>query len=437
MKRSTKLKIGSTLALGVLLISYNQCITPMGSAQKNELKFSTSASPSTTSSSVSRSVSVEAFSKTVYTITRARCVSCHGANQTPLHASSNVDTAYDALINGSKIDFNNPANSRIVLKLRNEQHNCWGSCSANADEILAQVNSWKAMIAGTSADASTAAATGLTTKETTTIAQALNADEGSTITLMAEAASLKAPMVQANEGSTSYIWVPSTAAAKDLSSTDAGVATLNFTVPSSDFYKIFMYVSAPSTSSDTLYAKMSGSDYKEWTIGQTIGFEWKELKNTPQNLETEFYLTGSKSYQIELRQKESGVKVSKIVVTNDYTYDPAAASSVAQQATLSVSLADISGVANSWLDIDVENYDQYSYKLSNPRIRTSKDMKVKKMKVLVNGTFNPQHSTYLVVDKVVTMASPSLSTYSMILLKDKGADFDRLSFSFETIEAVK
>lgn len=436
MKRSTKLKIVSTTALGILLIGYNQCVAPMASSKKNNLKFSSSASTDV-SSGASRAVSVDAFSKTVYPVTRAHCINCHGASQTPLHASANIDTAFDALINSAKIDFTNPANSRIVLKLRNEQHNCWGPCSSNADEMQTQVTNWKNLISNTSADATTSAVTGKTTKETMTINQALNADDNGTVMLMAESSSLKAPMIAGQDSGTSYVWVPSTVAAKDLNSTDAGTATLNFTVPASDFYKVFMYINAPAASSDTLYAKISGSDYKEWSIGMTNGFEWKELHNTPQNLDTEFYLTGSKSYQIELRQKESGVKVSKVVVTSDYAFDPSAMPQVSQKATLSVALADISGVTDSWLDIDVENFDQYSYKISNPRIRTSKDMLVKKMKVLVNGSFNPQHSTYLVVDKTVTKADPVVSTYSMILLKDKGPDSDKLSFSFDVIEAVK
>jgi hypothetical protein len=435
LKRSTKLKILSTTTLGMLLIGYNQCVAPMAASKKNNLKFSSSASTNG-SSGVSRAVSLDAFSKTVYPVTRAHCVNCHGASQSPLHASANMDTAFDALINSAKVDFTNPSNSRIVLKLRNEQHNCWGTCSANADEMLAQVTNWKNLIANTSADATTNVS-GKTTKETMTINQALNADDNGTVTLMAESSSVKAPMVAAQENGTSYVWVPATVAAKDLNSTDAGTATLNFQVPASDFYKVFMYVNAPSATSDSLYTKISGSDYKEWTIGMTNGYEWREVKNTPQNLDTEFYLTGSKSYQIELRQKESGVKVSKVVVTSDYAFDPSVMPQVSQKATLTVALADISGVTDSWLDIDVENYDQYSYKISNPRIRTTKDMLVKKMKVLMNGSFNPQHSTYLVVNKTVTKADPQLSTFSMIMLKDKGADYDKLSFSFDVIEAVK
>jgi hypothetical protein len=109
----------------------------------------------------------------------------------------------------------------------------------------------------------------------------------------------------------------------------------------------------------------------------------------------------------------------------------------ALKSTISVPLNTLSGVSGSMLDIDIEDYDMYSYKLTNPRIRTTKEFYVKTLKVLVNGSFNPQHATYLVVDKTVTPADGVLSPYSMILLKDRGPTYDKLSFNFGTIGEKK
>ncbi len=440
MKKSLKYKLSSIFVLGAVLIGYNQCVSSPNT-KKNTLKFSDkSGNSSTVATSNTRAISLDAFSKSVYPVLRARCVSCHGGSQTPLHASSDINIAFDAVINSSKVDFTNTANSRLVLKLRNENHNCWGTCTSNADEILTQVNKWKSLTAGTAGDIANTTVSGNTTKDSMTISTALDPNSNgaaTNITLMAEASSIKAPMVIAQENGTTYVWTPANAGIKDLTSTTAGTAILNFSVAATDFYKVFMYVNAASASSDSVYVKMAGSDYKEWTIGTTTGYMWKEVTNTPQKLETEFYLTGSKSYQLEIRQKEPGVKISKVVLTSDLTYDPGAMAKVNQKATLSVSLADLTGISDSYFDIDIEEFDLYSYKLTNPKIRTSKDIKIKKLKVLVNGNFNPQHSTYLTVDKTVTKTDSVLSTYSMVLLKDKGPEFDKLSFSFEVIDAVK
>lgn len=440
MKKSSKYKLSTLFALGAVLLGYNQCVTPMSSSKSNSLKFTDQKSSSSSVGTVSRAVSVEAFRTTVYSVTRARCISCHGVSQTPMHAASDVNVAYDAVINSSKVDFSTPGNSRLVLKLRNENHNCWGNCSSNADEMLAQINTWKSLTTGTIADVGNTNVSGKTTKETMTIAMALNPNfnaSESNLTLMTEAASLKAPMITATEGGISYVWTPAAAGIKDLSSQDAGTATLNFAVQASDFYNIFMYVNSSQAGSDSVYVKVAGSDYKEWTLDATTGFQWQELTNTPQKLQTEFYLTGSKNYTLEIRQKKPGVKISKIVVTSDLSYDPNAMAKMNQKATISAPLSDLTGVADAFLDLDIEEFDLYSYKVSNPRIRSSKDLKVKKIKILVNGSFNPQHATYLVVNKTITKTDSSLSSATMVLLKDKGSEFDKLSFSFDVIEVVK
>ena len=59
----------------------------------------------------------------------------------------------------------------------------------------------------------------------------------------------------------------------------------------------------------------------------------------------------------------------------------------------------LTGVRAAFLDI-IEEYNLYIYKLTNPRGRTSKVLRIKKLKVLVNESFNPQHSTYLIVEQI-------------------------------------
>jgi mono/diheme cytochrome c family protein len=61
-------------------------------------------------------LSKDFFEKTLYVMTRENCSSCHTANQTPLHASLNIQTAHDAAV--GIVNFTNPAASRIVTKIR-------------------------------------------------------------------------------------------------------------------------------------------------------------------------------------------------------------------------------------------------------------------------------------------------------------------------------
>ena len=103
------------------------------------------------------------FASTVHPLLTANCVACHVDSamdaQSPFFADSNPDTAYDAA--RSKIDLDNPSNSRFVLRLREESHNCWdpnnsgnNDCDASADAMEAAIIAFAGPIDPTSVDES-------------------------------------------------------------------------------------------------------------------------------------------------------------------------------------------------------------------------------------------------------------------------------------------
>ena len=67
------------------------------------------------------------FAATVHPELVENCAGCHADSaqdaQSPFFANSDPDSAY--AFAKSKMDLNNPANSRFVLRLREEFHNCW------------------------------------------------------------------------------------------------------------------------------------------------------------------------------------------------------------------------------------------------------------------------------------------------------------------------
>jgi len=77
------------------------------------------------------------FASTIHPILTANCASCHTEAASlpiaPFFAGSDPDAAYEA--SKTKIDLDVPENSRFVLKLRDEFHNCWTDCTANATEM--------------------------------------------------------------------------------------------------------------------------------------------------------------------------------------------------------------------------------------------------------------------------------------------------------------
>lgn len=87
-----------------------------------------------------------AFTTTVWPLLTQYCAACHTDSvskpQAPYFAHGDVNIAYDAVSSTHKIDLDNPANSRLVLRLRNEFHNCWSDCQANADELQAAITAY-------------------------------------------------------------------------------------------------------------------------------------------------------------------------------------------------------------------------------------------------------------------------------------------------------
>ena len=65
------------------------------------------------------------------------CSACHAESaptrQQPYIASTNIDVAYEAA--KTRIRLDNPAQSRLVQRLRNDSHNCWGDCAENANTM--------------------------------------------------------------------------------------------------------------------------------------------------------------------------------------------------------------------------------------------------------------------------------------------------------------
>lgn len=83
------------------------------------------------------------------------CSDCHSseadAPQQPLIGDPDVSTAYDGA--RSKIDLDDPQASRLVQRLRNEFHNCWGgSCANSANTMQSAIEQFAGGIAATTVD---------------------------------------------------------------------------------------------------------------------------------------------------------------------------------------------------------------------------------------------------------------------------------------------
>ena len=119
--------------------------------------------------------------------TTANCVRCHSSSsatqQQPFFADADADTAYAAI--KAKINLDNPDQSRVVVRLRDESHNCWSggiglTCAQNAQTMLDAVNAFAGNIPVTNVDPSLLISKGLTLYDGT-VAAGGNRYESATI----------------------------------------------------------------------------------------------------------------------------------------------------------------------------------------------------------------------------------------------------------------
>jgi len=83
------------------------------------------------------------------------CSTCHSSESAnaiqPYFADPDVSVAYEAA--KSKMDLDTPGNSRFVLRLGNEFHNCWTSnCSSDADVMRTAIATYSGLITATVVD---------------------------------------------------------------------------------------------------------------------------------------------------------------------------------------------------------------------------------------------------------------------------------------------
>ncbi|MGJ8693660.1 MAG: LamG domain-containing protein [Thalassotalea sp.] len=85
--------------------------------------------------------SASLFGSHVYPVVQTYCANCHqesAANaQSPFFASQDIEQAYLASQRVMNID--NPTQSRLVIRLGSEFHNCWSNCQSNSNEMLTAI----------------------------------------------------------------------------------------------------------------------------------------------------------------------------------------------------------------------------------------------------------------------------------------------------------
>lgn len=94
------------------------------------------------------------FASTVHPLLTAHCAGCHTDSsptaQAPYFAVSDAAAAYEAV--KTKINLDTPADSRLVVRLRDEFHNCWSVCDNDATAMLNAITAFANQVTATGVD---------------------------------------------------------------------------------------------------------------------------------------------------------------------------------------------------------------------------------------------------------------------------------------------
>lgn len=436
--KNIKSKLILVSLMGGMLIGYTHCGVPgAGNGTKSSLTFGHVQAPNPGGSANENNAGsstgkIVAFSTTIWPVTKNNCASCHGSIQQPLHASSDVNTAFSSAITNQKIDTGSPTRSRLYLKLKDERHNCWSDCDTNAAEMLSAIESYISAVS-TSGDTSPEPQ-GLETSEKGPLSSLMG--EVDQMLFSAEQFMLQAPFVLKQDGSEYYFENQNNnGQLLGTNNGNAGRAYYNFSAPNSGDYNIWALVRAPSGSDDSFFFKVDGSQYYEWHIDNTNGFEWRKLTHSTRRDAVKVPIVATGNNQLEVRQREDGTALKLVYVTEDDDFDPASGS-FSSFAEVSYDISSLVGLGSGAVlfKVSMRSFDDYTYEVSNLRIQTQSRLRIKAPKIMVNGRHSSQHNTYNYVEMTIEPGETVLASYAMLVLKENGDDADRFAWQFDELE---
>jgi hypothetical protein len=119
-----------------------------GSTAAGAASGSLNSTPGAGSAGVSEAEQIQAFGSTVQPLLLQNCTTCHaGAGPgTPHIAHPDMTEGFRAVVDNQKVNFSNPASSRLVRRLVADLHYCWSDCVTDGATMQAAIEAWASLI---------------------------------------------------------------------------------------------------------------------------------------------------------------------------------------------------------------------------------------------------------------------------------------------------
>lgn len=374
----------------------------------------------------------ESFATTIHPLLTERCGSCHSEKVAPFFANEDAEAASSALLDTDKVNFEDPKNSRIYLRLLKDKHNCWSECESDAKAVLGLIKKWQKQVSIES---------NISPMDSWTLTKGLKFNQAKseahphdpqTIVLDARIAKLTGSLVLVVDPETKreVLGGKPLENGRDGFSRGSGTAIFEVSVPQKGTYTFWVSVKNTQNQADLLSITIAGRT-------QVIRIDptndrWLWLASTKDYPAITVELE-SGNQTISLNSPNSFASISRIALTTRNQLDEIYADNNPRK-FLRYDVSKIMNKSKTYLEIDISDYSESAFVVRRPKIVTDAQLSIKGLRILVNGKYSSQHNTYNLIDVKVTPPETLLSEAAMVVLKDKGLDTDKLSFAFEEIK---
>lgn len=382
----------------------------------------------------------QAFSQTLQPLLVEHCAACHATLAAPLLAQKDPEAGRLAVIESGKVNFSAIEKSRLYLRLAADNHNCWSNCSDDATAIKSALTAWLTELQKIDPDFLNNSKASLITEERLFADAEMRqpTPDPLSIILEAESGTLTAPMTQTQDAMASggrYIAVNAGngGTVNNPNQRNIGVASFNFTVATAGTYKVWALLNAAADANNAFFIRMDNGAFEQWSTPITMAnWEWSAANRQDGQAELSFNLAAG-NHTVEIRRRDVATKLDRLAITRNQAFDGSQADTRPLK-IMRYDISQIAGKANTFLEIEIDEFSAAAFKLRRPAIVSEQPLTVKGLRVLINGQYDPQHNTYNLTDVAVTPPRTELSRAAMVVLKDKGLDQDKISFSFEALQ---
>jgi hypothetical protein len=376
------------------------------------------------------------FADTLQPILTKNCGSCHESEQSPFFAVADTAAAIKALTQTRKVDFAHPEESRIVLRLSEDKHQCWSDCTADASVMLSALNDWIAGDSSIVSDSGPKNATGRLQLSSARIEER-EPDSPGTLIFEAESGIVTAPMAQSSlpeASGAAYIGTPEqNQAALAANAPNAGRATYQFEVSQAGTYFVFARLQSPTTNANAFSMRIDSAAFTVWNFAVT-GNNWQWIRSTIGNNVAQSFNLTSGMHSLEIRQREDGANIDLIAITNNPMFTEGAPNQNLKAQVLDFDISSLVG-RKATFSIDVAVFDEFSFKFRNPKIVVeSGNIDIEGIHVLINGKEVPEAATYHRLKASIAAPGAVISSAAMIVPKQNPDNTDEISFRFDVIK---